>query len=205
MRMLQMSIPQIARFLGEHGYAKEIHTLAGSRSEIDRIETALVQNLAATCQDVRSLTSGPLKILTDWYLHRWDIVNVMIILRGKKKGLPGEKIREILIPAGDLGTAALLYLLEAESFEEVVSRLPGWRLYPVLARECRSPVEKCRFSHLEDRLYQQYYADLIRNCRSDVPGSRLPSSSLSGLRSILPISETFSGSGPETFLRISAN
>jgi V/A-type H+-transporting ATPase subunit C len=173
MRMLNMSIPQIARFIGENGYAKEIHTLAGSRSEIDRIEIALVENLAASCQDVRSLTSGSLILLTDWYLHRWDIVNVMIILRGKKRGLPHEKIREILIPAGDLGPAALAYLLEAGSYEEVIERLSGWRLYPVLSRECRPTQGRCLFSHLENRLYQEYYTDLIRNCRTGIPGADL--------------------------------
>jgi V/A-type H+/Na+-transporting ATPase subunit C len=173
LRMLNMSIPEIARFIGEHGYAKEIHTLAGSLSDIDRIETALVQNLATSCQDVRSLTTGPLIVLTDWYLHRWDIVNVMIILRGKKKALPREKIREILIPAGDLGPAALDYLLEAGSFEEVIERLPGWRLYPVLERECHPMEGRCLFSNLENRLYQQYYSDLIKNCRTGIPGADL--------------------------------
>jgi V/A-type H+/Na+-transporting ATPase subunit C len=173
LRMLNMSIPQIARFIGEHGYAKEIHRLESTRSEIDRIETALVQNLALSCQDVRSHAFGPLKILIDWYLHRWDIVNLMIILRGKKRSLLTEKIREILIPSGDLDAAALEHLLEAGSFEAVIGRLPGWRLYPVLARECQPAQNGCHFSHLENRLYQQYYTDLIRNCGTGIPGADL--------------------------------
>ena len=170
-RMLEMSIPQIARFIGEHGYGEEIHTLAGSRAAIDIIETALAKNLGASYQSVRSLTSGSLLLLTDWYLHRWDIVNVMTILRGKKRGLSPEKIREILVPAGDLGVSELDYLLAADSFAEVIERLPGWQLYPALTRECQHPYETCSFANLEDRLYQQYYTDLLRKCRTGVPGA----------------------------------
>ncbi|HXX56011.1 MAG TPA: V-type ATPase subunit [Methanoregula sp.] len=173
LRMIHMSVAQIARFIGEHGYAREIHIFPGLRPDIDRIEIALAANLAAACGDVRELTTGNLKTLTDWYLHRWDIVNVMIVLRGKRRGLPTDRIREILVPAGDLDSAALEALLGAGSFENVIAELGSWRLYPVVERECRILERPCLFSELENRLWQQYYTDLIRNCGSGIPGGEL--------------------------------
>ena len=173
LRMIRMSVPQIARFIGEHGYAREIHIFPGSRPDIDRIEVALARNLAASFREVRELTTGNLKTLTDWYLHRWDIVNVMILLRGKHKELPADRIREILVPAGDLDETALGPLLAAGSFGEVIGGLTAWRLYPVLVKECQPPRQSCLFASLENRLWQQYYTDLIRNCRSGIPGGAL--------------------------------
>ena len=173
LRMIRMGIPQIARFIGEHGYAREIHIFPGSRPDIDRIEIALAANLAAACADVRGLTTGHLKTLTDWYLHRWDIVNVMIVLRGKRRGLPADRIREILVPAGDLDSAALEVLLGTGSFDDIVAELKNWRLHPVIERECRNINRPCLFAGLENRLWQQYYTDLIRNCGSGIPGGEI--------------------------------
>ena len=173
MRMLNMSVPQIARFIGEHGYAKEIHIVSSSLSDFDRIETAVIENLATSFRSVRTLVAGPIRTLTEWYLLRWDIINVMAILRGKKRGLLASNIRNVLIPAGDLDENALAFLLEAETFEDVIDRLENWVLFPVLTKECGREPGSCLFSRLETRLYQQYYTDLIRNCRSSVPGADL--------------------------------
>ncbi len=168
-----MSVPQIGRFVGEHGYAKEIHVLSGSASDFDRIETAVIENLATSCRSVRALVAGPIRTLTEWYLLRWDITNVMAILRGKKRGLPSGSIRNVLIPAGDLDDSSLAFLLKADSFENVIDRLEDWALHPVLNRECERKAKSCLFSRLETRLYQEYYADVTRNCRSGIPGSDL--------------------------------
>ena len=173
LRMLNMSIPQIARFIGEHGYAKEVHIVSGSPMDFDRIETAVIKNLATSFRDVRTLVAGPIQTLTGWFLLRWDITNVMTILRAKKRGLAARSVEDILIPAGDLDMPALNWLSEAGSFEEVIDRLENWTLYPVLTRECTRVPDGCLFSRLETRLYQQYYTDLIRNCKSTIPGAGL--------------------------------
>jgi len=171
--MLNMSVPQIGRFIGERGYADEMQVLSGSSSDFDRIETPVIGNQATSYRRVRALVEGPIKTLTEWFLLRWDIINVMAILRGKKRGLRSESIRHVLIPAGDLTDASLSFLLDARSFEDVIDRLENWALHPVLARECEQKPGSCLFSRPDTRHYQEYYTDLIRNCRAGVPGADL--------------------------------
>lgn len=173
LRMLNMSVPQIGRFIGEHGYADEMHLLPASSSDFDRIETAVIGNQARSYRRVRALVEGPIGTLTEWFLLRFDILNVMAILRGKRRGLPSESIRKVLIPAGDLSDGALSFLLDAKSFEDVIERLENWALHSVLIRECEQKSPSCLFSRLETRLYQEYYTELIRNCRTGLPGADL--------------------------------
>ncbi len=101
MRMLGMDIHEITRFLGEHGYGTEIHDFVHRYHGIDLIEVALSRNLASSFQEVIRITPGPLKTLTTWYLNRWDIINVMGILRALHKGLPRAWIRSFIVPAGE--------------------------------------------------------------------------------------------------------
>jgi V/A-type H+-transporting ATPase subunit C len=159
--MLRMSIPQIARYMGEHGYGNEIHALSRTYRGIDLVEAALTGNLASSFQDVLHIAPGRLGILTGEFLNRWDIINVMSILRGIKKGLELERMQEILIPAGDLDQETLTLLTREPHPEDAIKRLHRWRLYPVLAEEFAQGPEEGKFARLENRLYQRYYADLL--------------------------------------------
>jgi V/A-type H+-transporting ATPase subunit C len=159
--MLRMSVLQIARYLGEHGYGTEIHELSRTYQGIDLVETALTRNLASSFHDVLRIAPGRLKLLTGEFLNRWDIINVMSILRGIRKGIDPTRMREILIPAGELDLETLLSLTTETESERVIDRLCGWRLYPILYEEFYHGPEKGKFARLENRLYQGYYSDLL--------------------------------------------
>ena len=108
LRMQNMSLPEIARFIGESEYKSEIDELGGVFHGIDLIEIALSWNLAKENQSVLGITQGSLMQFTANYLRSWDIGNVLIILRGKRQGFSANKIKEVLqdLPA-DYGKAAL--------------------------------------------------------------------------------------------------
>jgi V/A-type H+-transporting ATPase subunit C len=159
--MMQMNILQIARYIGEHGYGNEIHALSRVYHGIDLVEAALTQNLATTYHKVLCIAPGRLGTLTGEFLNRWDIINVMSILRGIRKGLDPNWMQEILIPAGELDREALASLTCETSPEKVIARLCGWRLYPILLEEFNHEQEKGKFARMENRLYQGYYADLL--------------------------------------------
>ena len=91
-RMLNMSLPEIIRLIGETEYQKEVDELGTSFEGIDLIEVALSWNLAKEYQRVIDLAPGALKEFTMAYLRRWDIYNVLTILRGKMQGLKEGKI-----------------------------------------------------------------------------------------------------------------
>ncbi|HOV68410.1 MAG TPA: V-type ATPase subunit, partial [Methanoregulaceae archaeon] len=106
-RMLNMSLPEITRYIEELEYKTEIDELAPSFSGVDLLEVALSWNLAKEFQRVLALTPGAMAGFTGAYLQRWDIANVLTVLRGRTQGFRPGKIKEVLIPAGSLDRAVL--------------------------------------------------------------------------------------------------
>ena len=61
LRLLNMSIPEITRFIEETQYKREIDELASSFHGNDLIELALSWNLAKEYQSIQDITPGVLK------------------------------------------------------------------------------------------------------------------------------------------------
>jgi V/A-type H+-transporting ATPase subunit C len=170
-RLLQMSLPQMVRAIGEdERYRREVLDRYPTSTDLDQFERALTENLAREYRQVLLMAPGPLHDLTAAYLHRWDIVNVMAILRGKRHGLPHAQIAAGLIPAGDLGRSRLERLIDSPDLDAVVEGLRDWPLYPE-ARTCACRVlPPGEFARVEDRLYREYYEDLLAAARSGIRG-----------------------------------
>ena len=174
MRMLNMNLPEITRFIGETDYKQEIDELGTTFKGIDLIEVALSWNLAKEYQKIQEITPGTLKQFTRAYLRRWDIQNVLTILKGRLQGAKTGKIKEILIPAGSLDRVALDRLLAEESSDKIVEMLKGYRMYPqVFAREYPLSKESGSYSQLENELYKQFYSEIIAEAESGIKGGKL--------------------------------
>ncbi|NTV00460.1 MAG: V-type ATP synthase subunit C [Methanoregulaceae archaeon] len=170
MRLLNMSLPEITRFIGETEYKQEIDELSTTFKGIDLIEVALSWNLAKEYQKIQEISPGNLKQFTRAYLRRWDIQNVLTILRGKMQGVKTGKIKEVLIPAGSLDREVLDRLLAEESPERIVDALRGHRMYPVLLREYPVAKESGSFSRMENELYKQFFFEIIAEAESGIKG-----------------------------------
>lgn len=172
MRMLNMDLPEITRFIEETHYKAEIDELSPSFDGIDLVEVALSWNLAKEYQKIIEIAPGHLKSFTKIYLARWDILNTLSILRGKSQGMSAGKIKEILIPAGSLDKVALDRMLAEDSLEKVGEALKGRSIYPVIQRELPQAIESGSFARLENELYKDYYANLIAVTSGRVKGGR---------------------------------
>jgi V/A-type H+-transporting ATPase subunit C len=172
--MLNMNLPEITRLIGETDYKQEIDELGTTFKGIDLIEVALSWNLAKEYQKIQEITPGTLKQFTRAYLRRWDIQNVLTILKGRLQGAKTGKIKEILIPAGSLDKVALDRLLAEESSDKIVEMLKGYRMYPqVFAREYPLSKESGSYSQLENELYKQFYSEIIAEAESGIKGGKL--------------------------------
>jgi len=169
-RLLNMSLPEIIRLIGETEYQKEVDELGTSFEGIDLIEEALSWNLAKEYQRVIELAPGALKEFTMAYLRRWDIYNVLTILRGKTQGMKEGKIKEVLIPAGSLDWTTLDRILKEESCERVADSLKSWKMYPIIAAEISEGCSIGSFSKLENELHKRLYADLLQVAKKGVKG-----------------------------------
>jgi V/A-type H+-transporting ATPase subunit C len=160
-RMLNMSIPEITRFIEETQYKKEIDELSPFFHGTDLLELALSWNLAKEFQNVQKITPGVLKDFVQAYLRRWDIQNVLTILRGKAQGMKPGKIREILVPAGELDRMFLDRLVKEDSPERILEALKGRVIYPIIAAGYTSALQEESFAKIENDLYKEYYAELL--------------------------------------------
>ena len=170
MRMLNMSLPEITRVIQETQYKQEIDELSTVFSGIDLIEIALTWNLAKEYQKILEITPGNLKQFTRSYLRRWDIQNVLTILRGRMQGEKTGKIKEILVPAGSLDRVMLDRLLAEDNPEKIIEVLKGNRIYAVLSREYPATKESGSFSRMENELYKQFFAEIIEEAESGIKG-----------------------------------
>ena len=170
LRMLNMSLPEITRYIEELEYKTEVDELAPSFSGVDLLEVALSWNLAKEYQNVLAMTPGAMTGFTAAYLRRWDIANVLTILRGRTQGFKPGKIKEVLIPAGSLDRTILDRVVAEESPDRIAEALRGTHLYPVVERELPAAVESGSFARLENELYKEYYVDLIKQGRAGIKG-----------------------------------
>ncbi|HXW99469.1 MAG TPA: V-type ATP synthase subunit C [Methanomicrobiales archaeon] len=170
LRMLNMDLPEIVRHIGETGYRKEIDELATEFAGIDLVEMALSWNLAKEFQKILEIMPVRLAGFTSSYLRRWDVQNVTNILRGKAQRMSAGKIKEVLIPAGDLDREALDRLLAEDTVEKVVASLSGTRFAPVIREVLAPGITNESLMTLENELFKQYYRDLVAEVEAGVRG-----------------------------------
>ncbi|MDO5843758.1 MAG: V-type ATP synthase subunit C [Methanocorpusculum sp.] len=169
-RMLNMGLPEFTRLIEEMEYKREIDELAASFSGVDLIENAMSWNLAKEYQRVIDLAPGEMKGFTRDYLHKWDIQNVLTILRGKHLGLSDGKIRAVLVPAGALDAQALDKMISESSVDRIVETLPIKRMAEIISEHLPQATETKSFGNIENELYKYYYATLIKAARSGMKG-----------------------------------
>jgi len=172
LRLLNMSIPEITRFIEETQYKREIDELAPFFHGIDLIELALSWNLAKEYQNIQNISPGVLKRFTKSYLRKWDIQNILTILRGKTQGMKPGKIREILVPAGEMDRAFLDRLVKEETPERILESIKGQSVYPVIAEGFGTAIAEESFAKVENELYKQFYANLLSEAKSGLKGGK---------------------------------
>ena len=170
LRMLNMGLPELTRLVEEMEYKREIDELAASFSGVDLIENAVSWNLAKEYQRIIALAPGEMKGFTRDYLHKWDIQNILTILRGKQLGLSEGKIKAVLVPAGALDAAALDRMIAEASVERVVEALPIKAIADILSEGLPAALESRSFGDIENELYKYYYATLIKAARGGMKG-----------------------------------
>src|SRR5438128_6174878 len=99
-RLLQMEIPEIARFLGEREHKAEMLALGARYSGVDLIEMATSRNLTKTYNDIYNFCEGKLRAIVGRYLDRYDLQNIKTIVRAKIYGVSAEEVEEEHVHAG---------------------------------------------------------------------------------------------------------
>ena len=162
-KLMKMSLDEIARFLGETEYKREIDELGAKYSGINLIEYGLSKNLENTFSRILKFAIGISKDQVKLYLTKWDLWNVKMILRGKFAGESNEEIINGFVVAGNLEGDFLKNIVEkAQTVEEAVGMLNRTPYYSILRDN------KGGLSKLEDELDKFYYANVLGNAEDEL-------------------------------------
>lgn len=160
-KLLQMSIPEIARSLGEGQYKEEVVSLASRYDGVDLVERATRANLARIFSQIIGFSEGRLREMIARFLDRWDVWNVKTILRGRFYGAAEEEIAEDLMPAGTLSRAFLENLVTMEEVSHIVEALADTPYGPVLVGLPAGLEDVRSLAPYEDLLDRVYYEALL--------------------------------------------
>ena len=154
-KLLNMNFDEIMRFLEETEYKREIDEMAYKYTGPKLLDYALFTNLAKTYKKIYNVSFGDAKTLIGNYLRRWDVWNLINILRGKNANLSPETIEESLVSAGEF-SADYLRSLIAKDINEIVKELEGTPYHDALSKIGSTPMNL-----IEDELWKTYYKQLL--------------------------------------------
>ena len=119
-KMLKMSFSEIAKFLQESNYRKEINELAMNYSGPDLLELALNKSLAESFKKLIRISSEELGLLIREYAKRKDIEDLKTIIRGVFTNADEKTIAASVTGAGTLSRDFLASLLKEKSVEGIL-------------------------------------------------------------------------------------
>ncbi|HVP18072.1 MAG TPA: V-type ATPase subunit [Spirochaetia bacterium] len=160
----------------ESPYGPALRDALTQQSGIAAVETALRRDLVRCFSRVRAMAPEAPRALLDTQLARWDIQNVLAVLKGIAAGVGIRQIASALIPAGAFPESQLMELATSTDPVSLARKLVTWN-YPfaftlheaINGRHAR-PFDQ---SHAEAAMYRAYYAWALALKASDGEDHRI--------------------------------
>lgn len=120
-KLLKMELPEIAAFLQQTNYKKEINELGLKHADAELIERALNRNFAGTARKLLDITVPypDLQMVVSAYLKKLDVYNLKQLLRGVYAQLSEEDIMNTVLLHGGIPTATLRELAKKGSVQAI--------------------------------------------------------------------------------------
>jgi V/A-type H+-transporting ATPase subunit C len=160
-KLVRMSPSEIANYMEETVYRREIDDLGARHSGVDLIEYALNANLAANFDDLLRWADGPLYDRIASYLRKFDAWNLKTIFRGLYSGAGRDAIADDLVRAGTLDDDLLERLIDAGTVENAVELLDGTVFEKPLAAAFEDFEDSGLLMPIENAIDRAYYEHLL--------------------------------------------
>jgi V/A-type H+-transporting ATPase subunit C len=139
------------------------------------IEAALRTNVSAAFARLLSAAPPEPHRLIALQLNRWDVANVVALLRGKIAGAEPRETLDGVLPIGELSWTQLGTLAAETSVDDLADALTTWK--QPIGFELRRAIRECEdrrdFRALERALYRAYFAWALAQLREDDPQQKL--------------------------------
>ena len=162
-KFLKMSAAEIARYLQETEYKKEINELSVRFGGTNLIEYALNKNMENVLSRILGFALRGAKSQIRLYLKRYDAANVKTILRGKFSKASDSRVKNELIAAGEFSQQFLENVIKkSNTTADVIEYFRHTNYYPVLKKYITD------LTKLEDELDKFYYEDVLINAEKEL-------------------------------------
>lgn len=126
--ILGRDIDAILEFLAATAYRTEIEAALTGSGGKPALHRALGRHLARSLGDLRAFYEDRTGELVDLLLSRFDLQNLLALLRGLARGRPPEQVLADVVPLGALGGAAAQEIVRQHELARAVDLLVSWRL-----------------------------------------------------------------------------
>lgn len=173
-KLIRMGPNEIARFLEETEYEREVNALGARHSGVDLVEYALNENLSRHFRDMLDWADGHLYEQIARYLRKFDAWNIKTALRGIYTDSERAEIENDLIRAGELSDAQLNAMLDAANVEAVIEASSGTMFHDALVEAFDAFEETNLLFPLENAIDRVFFENLISGVAVDAgPAARV--------------------------------
>lgn len=121
--------------LAAAAYRPEVEHATARETGAAALRNAIRSHLARQLEQLRSFYSGRARVLVDVLLSRWDLHNLLTLLRGRATDAPWEQTIAAVVPVGAFDAAAAEEIARQPDLDRAVDLLATWRLpNPAAAR-----------------------------------------------------------------------
>ena len=164
-QLLNLDLAEIARYIQDLEYRREIDRYGSKLSGADLIETALVDNLAEDVGDFLGFSTGKLREILVTYAERYRIENLKNIMRGVNQNMDPEDIERLVCPINQSDRDLYKRLCESKTVDDLISGLEGTAYHSRLKKASENRTQDS-LQPLEDVLDLSYYEHLVENLPS---------------------------------------
>jgi V/A-type H+-transporting ATPase subunit C len=126
--LLGRDVEGILEALADTDYRRELEAALAISGDRRALHEALRHALARALAELRAFYEGRARELVDLLLSRYDLHNLLALLRGSVRGEPAEHVLANVFPLGTLGGAAGQEIARQAEPERAVDLLLTWRL-----------------------------------------------------------------------------
>lgn len=159
-------IDPVIELLAGSDYKAEIEATLVKYGGMRCVAEALRLNVGRRIGKIKEFFAGRPRQLLGMLLARWDLFNLMTILRGQARNVPADEILETVVPAGELSEVDLKEMAQQPGLRATADLMLAWRLpyAQALATALRAGGE---LSEIETRLSQGRYQESLRALGAD--------------------------------------
>lgn len=126
--LVERDVGGMLEVLASTAYRPEIEAALAVGDGRRALHAAVGNHLAHALGELRSFYEGRSRQLVDLLLSRFDLHNLLALLRGRVRGRPPDQVLALVAPLGALGGPAGQEVARQQELARVVELLVAWRL-----------------------------------------------------------------------------